>query len=316
MISSKELEALLEDNGFTVVTQTRKEIRCLCIWHKDDNTSFSISKKTGKWICFSGCGSGEFDALLKKLKVTLKVDLKKKIKELLELKLNKPETNTQKINEIQFPPSFEIITKEKTPESAYNYIIGRLKFETIKRFNLYYCKRGYYKDRIIVPIYYKEKLVSFISRSVNPDEDKRYLNPIDHIMSNYLFNYDAIQKNSDVLICESSFDCMSAVEKGYESTVSTFGAHISDKQKELITALKPRKIIVCFHSDKAGNTEYYTRLKYLKTITTVERVFLPNDTDINECTKDQFDECIKNRVNMSSTASYLKDKTLKKLRNL
>jgi len=43
------------------------ELLCCCPLHDDKNPSFSINLKTGKYICFAGCGAGDFIDLISKL---------------------------------------------------------------------------------------------------------------------------------------------------------------------------------------------------------------------------------------------------------
>lgn len=318
MIPLPELKPFLEKNGFEIRSQTKKEIQCLCLWHEDDNASFSISKLTGKWRCFAGCGSGEFEELLKKLNTTIEVDIRESIQLMLDDKLTPEQEETpQKVKPIEFPKDFSKLTINASAK-YWNYATDRLKPETVERFNLQFCETGFYKQRIVIPVYLKKVLVAYLCRSINPDSPKRYLNAYDTDMSNYLFNYDSIPLNSEILVCESSFDCMSAVEKGYEYTVSTFGTNISARQKELLAELKPKKLILCFHNDKAGVSIVFKNLTYLKTLAPIERIYLPNNPkkDINMCTKEEFDKIYSKRSDMSSKTEYIKNRILNKLHML
>lgn len=314
MLPPQPLKPFLEKNGFEIRSQTRKEIQCLCLWHDDDNASFSISKQTGRWRCFAGCGAGEFDDLLKKLNTTIEIDIRESIQSILEEKQSSAPSKSLTIKLIEFPKEFSKLTVN-TSAKYWNYATDRLKAETIERFNLQYCETGFYKQRIVIPVYLRNNLVAYLCRSIDPESPKRYLNAYDTDMSNYLFNYDSIQPDSEILVCESSFDCMSAVEKGYVNSVSTFGTNISARQKELLAELKPKKLILCFHNDKAGVSIVHKNLTYLKTLAPIERIYLPNNPkkDINMCTKEEFDKIYSKRSDMSSKIDYIRNRILNKL---
>lgn len=311
MISTQDLKELLKKSGFQIRSETTKEIQCLCIWHVDSQASFSISKLTGKWTCFAGCGSGDFELLLKKLNTSIVIDIKDSILEALDKKTE--EIVIEQPKPIEFPAGFKPLTSSS--RQYWEYITTRLTEETISKFNLQYCNSGFYKNRVVIPVYFKKQLMSFITRSIEQNPQKKYLNAYNSQLSQFLFNYDNVSQNSDLLICESSFDCMSAVEKGYINSVSTFGTNMSIRQKELIAALNPKKLILCFHNDKAGNSVTYKNLKYLRSLATVERIYLPNNPkkDINACSKVEFDLLFSKRKNMSSATDYAKNRLLNRL---
>ncbi len=53
------------------MNQEKTEQRGACPFHEDSSPSFSVNLTTGKWICFSHCGSGSFSALLKRLNASV-----------------------------------------------------------------------------------------------------------------------------------------------------------------------------------------------------------------------------------------------------
>lgn len=60
---------------------------------------------------------------------------------------------------------------------AYNYLRGRgFTRYHIDKYKLHFCPDGYYKDRIIVPIYREGKLVNWLGRRYNPNVKWRYRN--------------------------------------------------------------------------------------------------------------------------------------------
>lgn len=57
----REYESVLEK-----VRVVGDQLRALCPFHKDSDPSFSVDVKTGRWTCFSGCGSGNYISFVRK----------------------------------------------------------------------------------------------------------------------------------------------------------------------------------------------------------------------------------------------------------
>lgn len=126
----------------------------------------------------------------------------------------------------------------------------------IFKHKLRYAYYGNYAWRIIVPYFYKRKLVSWTSRSILKNEEVRYKDlsvdqSIRHVKK-CLYNFDDLQtKGGKVLfICEGFFDCLKLdwyFPKGYRATcLGTVS--VRDEQMELIYDLHKRfeRIYICF----------------------------------------------------------------------
>ncbi len=108
---------------------------------------------------------------------------------------------------------------------------------------------GDYKFRIVAPIYYKKKIVSYQCRDVTGKNENKYkacpqeLELIQH--QNILYGLDHVVKDS-VLVVEGITDVW---KLGY-GAVSTFGASYTWGQVLLLNRFK--NIFLFFDSDKAG----------------------------------------------------------------
>ncbi len=128
-----------------------------------------------------------------------------------------------------------------------------------KRFDIRYCKTGPFRNRIIFPIYFENKLVSWTGRAISPDAVIRYktlspnkekaqqegtqaaLGPI----GNYMLWYDKLLKTKAHTLClvEGPFDALRVWTIGRKmGVVATcfFTNAPSEKQIELMHDVFPR----------------------------------------------------------------------------
>ena len=116
-------------------------------------------------------------------------------------------------------------------------------------FNLGFCMEGIYENRIVFPIYFKQKLRGFTSRTVTNAVPK-YKFPSGFTAASFLYNYDTASRFSKVVVMEGVFD----VFRFPENAVALFGKAMSAKQKlALVSSWK--EVIVMLDSD-AGEAAY------------------------------------------------------------
>lgn len=117
------------------------------------------------------------------------------------------------------------------------------------RHNIGWCDSGYYKNRLIVPIYdLKGSLVSFVARWMGkPSDDiKKVLYPKGSKTSQYLFNHKIAATKKTIVITEGVFD---AIAVG-SCAVALFGKHASKTQLGLLAELgQTRKLVVMLDTD-------------------------------------------------------------------
>jgi DNA primase len=91
---------------------------------------------------------------------------------------------------------------------------------------------GNYKFRLIIPIYFNKKLVSFTSRDYTGKGEPKYKEqPVDEAMipvKDCLYNFDSVKDK--LLIVEGPAD----VWRMGDGAVSLFGIHCSEKQQETL----------------------------------------------------------------------------------
>ena len=118
--------------------------------------------------------------------------------------------------------------------------------------NLYYTNEVGFKNRIIIPFYYKEKLVGWTARAINQAKPK-YLS---EQQPGYVFNLDNQTDNRKyVIVCEGPFDAISI------DGVAILGSEISTQQANLINQLN-REVIVLADRDQAGQKIIHQAVNY------------------------------------------------------
>ena len=148
--------------------------------------------------------------------------------------------------------------------------------------------------QVIFPAYdIKGNLVMLTKRSI--DTKSFYL---DKDVEKPVYCLDYVMKNNikTVLITEGPFDCLTGWEYGFP-TIATFGK-ISDYQIEQINKSCINIIYAAFDNDAAGRSFLETlKRKLTKRIIVIETKFPVGRKDLNDLTKEELQEIIKNARN-------------------
>lgn len=251
-----------------------KEFLCNCIFpdHEDKHPSFNISiegKSKGIFHCFSCGAKGTIFHLVELILNINREDCEKFISKLFNieidsknndlnemlfrLKFNKNDNLMNIDNDITFPlPKYKIKNEKLSNylNSIRNYPTDKIE-KIISDFDMYYCEKGYYNNRILIPIFDSYGNYRFFeATSCNPDIIKpKKLYPKGSKVGDYLFNLNNI-KTDYCFICEGIWDVIRLYSFGY-SAISTFGTNISINQAKLLIK-HFNKIIILYDGDKAG----------------------------------------------------------------
>ena len=148
--------------------------------------------------------------------------------------------------------------------------------------------------QVIFPAYdIKGNLVMLAKRSI--DTKSFYL---DKDVEKPVYCLDYVMKNNikTVLITEGAFDCLTGWEYGFP-TIATLGK-ISDYQIEQINKSCINIIYAAFDNDAAGRSFLETlKRKLTKRIIVIETKFPANKKDVNDLSKEELQEIIKNARN-------------------
>jgi DNA primase len=133
-------------------------------------------------------------------------------------------------------------------DETWQYLVNRgVSQNTAWKHGIYYCGSGEYGGRIILPIIFKGKRVSFQARAIN-GQVKKYDNPKGFPSSRILFNYDDYDGKGKVVIVEGIFDALRLSQEGI-CAMATFGKEISSDQIELLVDLGVKKISLFYDPD-------------------------------------------------------------------
>ena len=177
---------------------------------------------------------------------------------------------------IELPEGFRRITERRRPR----YLKERgISVKRAQRYGMGYCERGYYFNRLIVPIYLDKKLVSFAARFMKrkpPEGIKKTLFPRGCKTGRMLYNYDVARRCKRVIMVEDVFSA-SAIGK---NAVCTFGTSLSQYQLELLLYARCEEIVVIWDHDAIEKA--YKLVEGLQEFWKVRIVELPDSRDPDE----------------------------------
>jgi DNA primase len=332
--------------------QKGKEYECVCPFHDDSTPSFSIQENTGVFNCFV-CGGGDFlkfIKLLEGLKTTESalafvkkqigqeenVDVFSIVKNSTDVfiqnsKENKlEETSEQIIKEIVLPDS-------EPAENFFDIVKKRVCLSDVKKYGMRYCVDDrIYHERLIIPVYMHDKLVTFAARDMSGKAEawgkvkailkqkklskqdkqkfidkymyKKILYPFGTQMGKLFFNWDEAIKQKEVIICEGIFSAIAIINFGYNA-LALLSCHLNlYKAKKLLENFE-RVYIALDNDDKVDaegeriNPGQDSAQKIMKDFLTDIQVFnivLPFGKDPDDCTQGEFDQAFENAKKMQN----------------
>lgn len=178
----------------------------------------------------------------------------------------------EEVVEVSLPPHFELITEKTDYLPLQAYLKRRkLNLSTLIEYRCGICRVGPYTMRLIIPVYYQNRLVGYQGADLTGRAKTKYLSSHTPI-KNYLYNYDNVDKR--IIIVEGVLDCW----RVGKDCVATFGTGVTKHQRNLILRKKPETLIICFDGDA-----YLLGLKeaayYHSLIPDIRVVQLPEDED-------------------------------------
>lgn len=163
--------------------------------------------------------------------------------------------------------------------------------DTLKKFQMGFCKTGSYAARIIFPIYSEDKK-SFVARKIHEWMNKKYKNPPESKHSQLLYGYNLIPEDVIIFICEGPTDVLRLADYGFYA-VCTFGKKISMEQVDLLFKLKPKEVVCVFDGDALEqNIKAFEKIS-MRLVSSY--LMLPEDNDPDSVSKTVFDSCFNKR---------------------
>jgi len=186
--------------------------QCLNPTHKDSHPSFSINYNTGTGFCFT-CGYKVDKNFWLNGEIT--INQSELERELLYQKL-KTKLQNAELTEAEYIIETEIILPPKHSDISFlckNNKYRGISLDTYNQFDIYYCKKGKYKERIIFPITKNNEPIAFTTRALY-DTKTKYIHSKGFQSKNVIYPYDILDKSATnyVIIVEGVFDVLSAYE--------------------------------------------------------------------------------------------------------
>jgi DNA primase len=214
-----------------------------CPWCHKGKNHFLVSTNRNKPVahCFH-CGKAtNWAGLIVKIK-GLNIQ---EARDLVDSGLYFKETKEKKKLDL---PKIDFPSVTPWTDETWQYLVNRgISNKTAWEHGIYYCGSGKYGGRIILPIIFKGKRVSFQARAVN-GQAKKYDNPKGFPSSRILFNYDNYDGKGKVVVVEGIFDALRLHQEGI-CAMATFGKEISSDQIELLVDLGVKKISLFYDPD-------------------------------------------------------------------
>ena len=278
---------------------SRGEYSICCPFCNENRFHCGINPKKGLFNCWICSSSGSIERLISKLLGISYIEAKEIVNPISELKkvLEERENKKTTIEEIKNIKNFKLpehtytFRQDRTnlwQEAALKFLRSKynLTWQHIVDANLYYCVYGKYKNSIIIPCYFNNKMVNFICRSWDKNSNIRYRNcPNEESIidtKKLLFNWDNIkQGGKHLIITEGAFDCIK-VKSVFPSVVAMLGTEVTSHQIELLISKKAKNYYIMFDNDphlKTTSKKAQDLANYLSAFAKTKIILLPFGKD-------------------------------------
>lgn len=292
------------------------ELRCCCPLHRGDNpTAFVINEYTGVFYCHTNCGGGDVIDLVMEIE---ELPFKQAVKWIADMFGVAIDWETAVIEEDAFRKDarkfIEQMMKRNKQTQLPAFKIQNMKFakvneyrgyspETLAWWKMRYCTEGELKDRIVMALEDVDKrLVGITGRATKTEQVEKFMHRPRNLHTGYFLtglgrNIKYVQEaNNTAKIVEGLFDCARWYDCGHRNVCCPIGVffteeHILQLYKAGVTTLE-----IGFDGDKAGRNGF--RKAYKKAVGKFEVYYLdyPEGKDADDCTKEELDQVVKNRL--------------------
>lgn len=306
----KTLKSELTNGKLSIIENKGGEFRVTCPSHKggaERHASMNICATNegpiefGYCHCFT-CGfagplyhfvaecfdkDDEFgkEWLLERFGNTLLYERTSKYLETLDLDL----TKNSVLRKMSSLDESKLDTYLKSLQTWHPYMSKRkLSREVCEKFEVRYDAKS---NCIVFPVYDENNnLYMMTKRSVEGKQfyiDKNIDKPV------YLLNHILNNNINYAIICESQINALTCQSLGL-SAVATFGCNITKRQFDLLNKSCIRHFILAFDGDDAGNRGVHKFINNIRKDVFVDVLKLPRGKDINDLTKDEIIQLLKN----------------------
>lgn len=293
MTSAFDVTSYLDSRNISYLTSGKNvsrgwiEISCPVPLCPDKSAHCGInlsSKNFNCWVCGT---KGSPTKLVQMIENCSWSEAKTIVDEFTDWTMPVVDFRSQTRTKINWPAEFKPINPENIPNLVEQYLTKRgFNSEAItKRYRLFYpFNLGYYKFRLIVPIFYQGRIVNFYGRDVTskasipwkscPNEEAEIT------LNNVLYGIDDFPEGNPVILVEGIFDKW---RLGSDS-LATFGVSISDSQVAMLKEKNPEKVFILL--DPGAETSAQKMASKIW-FCPVEVCYLDGDKDPGELTPEE-----------------------------
>jgi DNA primase len=256
-----DVRAILNQLEIDQVRESNDEIICRCPFHDDQRPSFSINTKTGKWICFAGCGAGSIESLLERFGI--ETDFSTSDDVLANWRGFSPETVRHWKMEYVADLEAVRIPVHDLSGRVVSHLYRKLGNSTIK----YLYEKGFKKSEVLFGLY----------------ESQRD------------YGLDAVR--SGIVIVEGPLDAIWVHSTGFPAC-AILGGTMSKAQREILLTQGVKRVILALDNDEVGQKENYRLRKIFREAGLwVKMLQLPKDKkDVQEVAIDELQKLLNDRT--------------------
>lgn len=251
-----KIVCFLKKCGVNGISIKNNDIVSTCPVHKNKNnkTVFRIEKiPPYRCNCFS-CGfNGTYSSLYYKLTGS---------SDNIEI-ITEPKTISDEYHSfVESCITLEKPIKSDNQQPLYDYLEKRKRENhnvlniphIVNKYHLFYCDKGTYRRRIIMPIFMNGEIVSYNNRAVYNTKLK-CLNVKGAKFSNYLYGFDQAIDKKICILCESAFDIFqfeSILRPNSKYGIIALMGTVWNKLRRDLILQNFNNVIIWLHNDKTG----------------------------------------------------------------
>lgn len=243
-----DLEEVLSELGLEVASEDDAQLYCRCPFHDDERPSFAISRGSGLWICYTGCGEGNLVGLVAQVQGSDWAAARRWLQhrssafgsEAAVLELIEP---AEESAAVERPLYFY------ERGQTYKYMLDRgFTAATLKKWDV---GRDGQLRAVAIPYRPEGELLGLVYRFIDPGVEPKYDNTGRLPKSQHLFGWEHLPAAPDeVVVAEGPLDVLWLDQHGY-AAVGILGSRLSAKQADLLVH-RTGQVVLALDADEPG----------------------------------------------------------------
>lgn len=292
-----------------------REAVTLCPWHNDKNPSLTVNDEKGFCYCFVCQGGSDGIGFIQErlglsfseavIRIARSNDIEVIYEDLNpELAAKEAKRRVELMNQVNKEhESYRKFLKDTRAERIREFLEARnIEPATSKQFELGYCPRGFFGDRVTVPIHdHRGTLVGFTGRAtrdgVKPkyknSENSEYFDKSKIVFNEHRAGIYAREADSLIFV-EGHLDVIALWQYGIKNVVALQGTASPSESIVNRLARKTKRFILCFDADEGGlkATEAFIKVAgpmACRGDITVSIATMPDGYDPDDCINNDID---------------------------